>query len=257
MGTKPKEIDVLIIKKDPGVSIRKNIGRIFRKHNIIEYKSPEDYLSIDDFYKVYGYACFYKSDTSTVNEIKVEEITITFATKSYPRKVIRHLVKEQHLEIRKQGRGIYYVYGERFPIQFIITPELPKEENFWLCHLTNDLKKAEEAEKLLKEYKNYKDDNLYQSLMEIIVKANKEVFREARGMCQALYELMEDEIKEREEVAEKNGEKRGEARGKLLGKQNAFLEMIRDGFITEKEAAKRLNMTEKEIAKLLKGSCNS
>lgn len=40
-----------------------NIGRIFRKYNIIEYKSPVDYLGIDDFYKVYGYLCFYKADT--------------------------------------------------------------------------------------------------------------------------------------------------------------------------------------------------
>lgn len=54
LGTKPKEIDVLIVKKEAEVPIRKNIGRIFRKHNIVEYKSPTDYLSIDDFYKVYG-----------------------------------------------------------------------------------------------------------------------------------------------------------------------------------------------------------
>lgn len=53
----------------------------------------------------------------------------------------------------------------------------------------------------MKEYKNYQDDNLHQSLMNIIVQANKEVFMEARGMCQALFELMEDEIKEREDRA--------------------------------------------------------
>ena len=35
LGTKPKEIDVLIIKKDKGRVIRKNIGRIFRQHNIV------------------------------------------------------------------------------------------------------------------------------------------------------------------------------------------------------------------------------
>ena len=40
LGTKPKEIDVLIIKKDKGRVIRKNIGRIFRQRNIVEYKSP-------------------------------------------------------------------------------------------------------------------------------------------------------------------------------------------------------------------------
>ena len=43
------------------VKIQKNIGRIFRQYNIIEYKSPEDNLDIDDFYKVYAYACIYKS----------------------------------------------------------------------------------------------------------------------------------------------------------------------------------------------------
>ena len=63
LGTKPKQIDVLIIKKESGTKIRKNIGKIFRKYNIIEYKSPEDYISIDDFYQVYGYACFFKADT--------------------------------------------------------------------------------------------------------------------------------------------------------------------------------------------------
>ena len=47
LSKKPMEIDVLIIKKKAEEQIRKNIGRIFRKHNIIEYKSPEDYLSID------------------------------------------------------------------------------------------------------------------------------------------------------------------------------------------------------------------
>ena len=63
LSKKPMEIDVLIIKKKTEEPIEKNIGRIFRKYNIVEYKSPTDYLGIDDFYKVYGYACFYKADT--------------------------------------------------------------------------------------------------------------------------------------------------------------------------------------------------
>jgi glyoxylate carboligase len=28
-----------------------------RRHNVLEYKSPEDGLTIDDFYKAVGYAC--------------------------------------------------------------------------------------------------------------------------------------------------------------------------------------------------------
>lgn len=70
LGRKPMQMDVSIIKKEKETAIQKNIGRIFRQHNIIEYKNPGDYLSLNDFYKVYGYTCFYQSDTAHVNEIK-------------------------------------------------------------------------------------------------------------------------------------------------------------------------------------------
>lgn len=66
LGKKPMQIDLLIIKMRTEEKIRKNIGKIFREHNIIEYKSPEDYLSINDFYKVYGYACFYQAVADVV-----------------------------------------------------------------------------------------------------------------------------------------------------------------------------------------------
>ena len=91
LGTDPMRIDVLIIKKRAGEKIEKNIGRIFREYNIVEYKSPEDYLSIDSFYKVQGYAYFYKSDVQYVDTIKIEEITISYVSKKYPRKLIQHL----------------------------------------------------------------------------------------------------------------------------------------------------------------------
>ena len=59
LSKQPMRIDELVIKIRGEEKIQKNIGRIFRKHNIIEYKSPDDYLTINDFYKVYGYCCFY------------------------------------------------------------------------------------------------------------------------------------------------------------------------------------------------------
>ena len=105
LGTKPKEIDVLIIKKDKGRVIRKNIGRIFRQRNIVEYKSPLDYLSIDDFYKVYGYTCFYKSDTSQMDSIPIEELTITLVTGKYPRKLMHHLKTTLRYQVKKRKAG--------------------------------------------------------------------------------------------------------------------------------------------------------
>jgi len=57
----PLRIDCVVIKKAPNLVIEKNIASIFREVNLLEYKSPDDYVSVTDFYKVYGYACLYAS----------------------------------------------------------------------------------------------------------------------------------------------------------------------------------------------------
>ena len=36
-------------------------------------------------------------------------------------------------------KGIYYLKGEFFPIQFIVTKDLTNEQNLWLHNLTNDI----------------------------------------------------------------------------------------------------------------------
>ena len=51
LNTKPLEIDLLMVKKNASVNISNEIGKLFRGHNIMEYKSPEDHLDIDDFIK--------------------------------------------------------------------------------------------------------------------------------------------------------------------------------------------------------------
>ncbi len=61
LNTKPLEIDLLVIRKDSSVRISNEIGSLFKGHNIMEYKSPEDGLDIDDFYKAGAYASLYKS----------------------------------------------------------------------------------------------------------------------------------------------------------------------------------------------------
>ena len=88
LSKKPLQMDILIIKKLQEVQIKKTIGRVFRKHNIIEYKSPDDSLSVNDFYKVYGYACIYQSNTDRIKEIDPEELTLTFVCSHYPRELL-------------------------------------------------------------------------------------------------------------------------------------------------------------------------
>lgn len=51
----PLAIDVLVVKKDKDVSTDKKIGKLFKRYNLIEYKSPKDALNIDTLYKSIAY----------------------------------------------------------------------------------------------------------------------------------------------------------------------------------------------------------
>lgn len=194
LGTKPMEIDVLVIKKEKNIPVRKNIGRIFRKYNIIEYKSPDDYLAIDDFYKVCGYACFYKADVSRADSIPVDEITISLVCSKYPLKLMKHLTKDRKDIIKEADEGIYYITGDIFPIQLIVTGRLSEDDNLWLRSLTNDLSRLQTVDRLTSEYEKHREDRLYRSVMNIIVDANKELFEEAKEIMDAIRELFKDEI---------------------------------------------------------------
>ena len=99
--------------------------------------------------------------------------------------------------------GIYRICGDYFPMQLLITSELPKEENFWLRHLTNDLKTVEEADRILSEYQKNHNDKNHKSVMNAIVHANKELFKEASKMCEALLEIMKEQFKDEFDVREK------------------------------------------------------
>ena len=238
LGTKPKEIDVLIVKKEQEVPVRKNIGRIFRKYNIVEYKSPTDYLSIDDFYKVYGYACFYKADTSREDSIKIQDITITFVCHRYPRSLMRHLKEERGYQITGVEDGIYYIIGDKIPIQMILTKELSEKHNLWLKSLTDDLEGADTVRRLIEQYGEHKENKLYKSVMNLIVRANQDKFKEVKTMCEALEELMKDEMDAKK------------VEGKMEGKTESVLDLLLDlGEVPEKLQAEIMGQKNPEILK--------
>lgn len=244
LGKKPMQIDMLIVKKDKSKPVRKNIGRIFRKHNIIEYKEPDDYISVNDFYKVYGYACFYQSDTEKVEAINPEEITITFVCNHYPYKMLKHIERVRNIRSKKQEPGIYYLFGDAFPMQILITKELSKKENYWLQSLRNNLKAGAEIREILGRYEKKKHSAYYPELMDLIVHANWKLMKEEKEMCEALRELFADELKESEE----NGLKQGLQNGLELAK-NIF-RMFRAGASPE-EIAEECGLPVEQVREML------
>ena len=106
-------------------------------------------------------------------------------------------------------------------MQIIVTKELTDEKNLWLHNLTNSLRETSSVKKLLSEYEKQKRNTLYQAVMEIIVNANKGKFSEVNHMCNALLEIVKDDLAERERIGEERGkvigEQVGEERGKVIG----------------------------------------
>lgn len=214
---KPMQIDVLV-KNDKHVKIRKNIGRIFRQYNIIEYKSPKDDLNIDDFYKTYAYACIYKSDTEAVDRIQATELTISFVCYHYPRAMLNKLERDRGITVESADDGIYYLLGDAIPIQLIVVPALSKENNYWLNNLRNDLKSGGEIRRFIELYEKNKNSKLYQALADTIMRANWEEVKEERKMCEALKELFADDLRE--------SELKGRNAGKIEGAASKIVEQV-------------------------------
>ena len=118
------------------------------------------------------------------------------------------------------------MYGDFFPMQIIVTSKLSKSENFWLRYLTDDLQSVEEANNILDKYEGHQKENLYKSVMNIIVNANKGVFKEATEMCEALLELMQEKLEEKLEEREKVGREDGRIEGEKAGERNVKIRLI-------------------------------
>ena len=128
LTTEPLRIDCVIIKKVKDVVIRKNIAAIFKETNLLEYKSPDDYVSVTDFYKVYSYACLLVA----LEKIPVTGLTISFVESHYPRELLAHLRETRRYAVEESSPGIYTVKGDILPIQIINTRQLSAKDNLWL-----------------------------------------------------------------------------------------------------------------------------
>ena len=133
LTTEPLKIDVLIIKKEKNVVIEKNIARIFRTCNVVEYKSPRDRATIESYHKTHCYARLYAS----LNKIDINEMSVTVVATRHPRKLFAFLKKQYTLQ--HVGQGIYLVQGDTCPTQVIVSEELSEDDNLWLNNLRDDL----------------------------------------------------------------------------------------------------------------------
>lgn len=215
LSKKPLQIDLLVIEKLKDVQSQNEIGKIFRRYNIIEYKSPDDGLTVDDFVKTLGYAYLYKGLGEKVNEIPLEELTVSLFRDAKPLKLMKELIRYGS-RIKKHAEGIYYIEGLLIPAQIIVTRELESREHPALRILA---KKVTESDiRNFAEYVNHftepGDKQNADAVLQVSVSANQRIYNEVRRRTKmdALKELFKEEL----EDAHKEGERKGENRLNVL-----------------------------------------
>ena len=202
LNRKPLLIDCLVIKKKKDVVIKNEIGKFFKKYNIIEYKSARDSLSIDDVAKTQGYAHLYKAYGESINAVKFDEVTVTLIRESKPIGLFKYF-EENKYAVSNPGKGIYYIEsGLKFPAQIIVGKELTHEDHEWFNLLSDKVTKQEMARAIeySRKVRSKNERELIDAIFEVSALANKNIVEELKmgdeNMCQALMEIMKPEIEE-------------------------------------------------------------
>ena len=217
LNKKPLLVDMLVIKKQPGVQVKNEIGRFFRGHNLLEYKDPDDALNVKTWHKVMAYAHLY---TSYMGELDMDDVTLTLVREGKPENLLAYFSSKGY-EVSQAYQGIYQVKGPIFHTQVVVGRELDTDLHIWLPVLTRKLDK-QGAERLLRNVGKLQDEagrNAADAVVHVTINANKESFdrwrEEEPNMYASLMDFMKPDIdkkidmtvnmtinKERTEIAE-------------------------------------------------------
>ncbi len=220
LGKDPVRLDFLIIKKGPDIVLRDPIGEFFKQVNIFEYKSPEDGLSIDDFYKVQGYGLIYKGFGRKVNELPIENMTLTIVRHVYPRDMIKAL-KKSGIVVNSTHKGIYRFEGNlSIPVQLVVSSQLPLDEYEGLRLLAegatveNIINYAEKA--IASDNERIKENA--GTVIDICLAVNKNLEEDTK-MYEAVREVFKDVFAQERQEGWQEGHQEGHQEGRQEGRQ--------------------------------------
>jgi hypothetical protein len=239
----------LIIKKKRNIITKNSIGRLFRKYNLIEFKSPSDSLNYDTYVKTVGYACLYKASEKNVGEINMDDITLTFVRSAYPRKLMKQLAKDG-FTVSNPYDGIYYIEREGcIPAQVVLAGKVGDKENVWLRSLSDKVGEdtAREMVSATQELENKGDKDNAEAVMQVSVKANVGIYdriKEEKDMaCEALRELFKPELEE----ATQKGIQKGRQEGIELGGNQMIYSLVQNGRLAPEDGAEELGISLRQL----------
>lgn len=197
LNTGPRRIDCVITKAPGSKHITSPIATIFRSYNLVDYNGPSESMTIKNFYKVLSYA-FSLPDYFQSNEV-IDQITITFITHKYPRRLLKLIEQKVPKSIEKIIPGLYHINIRCIPVQLVILPQLPEDTYLWLHSLTDHLTPNIPLDKLGQAYRPHQNEPDYQNFMNTLIHANLSTKEGEVLMCEALYDLFANKMNEREQ----------------------------------------------------------
>lgn len=230
LGEEPIRLDMVITTDGP---LPDPIGQGFRKKNLFEYKSPEDGLTIDDFYKAQAYALIYKGFDQKVNAIPIGDMSLTLVRHSKPEQMLKDLVNDGYT-VAERHIGIYDVTGP-VPVktQIVVTRLLPPGEYEGLKLLSEDATQ-DAVTKYLKDAENSGDAVIMSNAGSVIyycLQINPELVDKLKEVGITV-ETVKEVFKQAFEEAEARGREEGEKKGKREGKEEVAAEMIKENYST-------------------------
>ena len=106
LSKEPLRIDIVVIKKNRDIKLKPVWAKIFRGHNLMEYKSPVDKPpTLAVFNKMIGYAYIYAAQ----KELEISDVTATLICARPPRKLFKILEEKFGYKILEKYDGIYYI----------------------------------------------------------------------------------------------------------------------------------------------------
>ena len=163
LGKEPPETDLVIVKKVADRNIENDIGSFFDRYNILEYKSPDDSLTIKELYKTYGYTFFYMDQTKDAD---VGNTTVTLVRDRFPKKLFYSL-KAMGISLEERCPGIYQISGELgLRTQIVVTSKMLKGHS--ILRILRSKADEEEVYLYVEEIEKYQNDQRMNANLHVI-----------------------------------------------------------------------------------------
>ncbi len=202
LNTKPNQIDLLITCRREKVHSVSGLAAIFRKYNIVEYKSPNDTLGIAIFHRTIAYAYLLASKDSQMRPVR--DITLTFIRRRRPVKLLKELM-ESGYTVSNYESGIYHIRKENcMDMQIIVTSRLGQSYH-WITMLTDQVE-LEDIERIKDDITQFTDERdllNVEAVFNLIVQLNQDK-KWVKGMTGmgALRDLFQEEFDQRDRKIE-------------------------------------------------------